>query len=115
MYPRELFSYKLLKSVIKKSQELADKILNSKSFETFDNRLKTPKTQKLLKELFEKHLRVEVMKPEPSERKHLLTDEIKPDISWLKGVFRKLPKNEKALHSQKIKNILEHVDWHRKS
>lgn len=57
LYPRAAFGYKLLKSVTNTSRLLSDKILESKSFETFDNRLKTKKNKKILADLFQKHLK----------------------------------------------------------
>jgi hypothetical protein len=75
MYPRGAFGYKLLKSVTKASQSLSDKLLNSKSFEIFDNRLKTNKNKKILADLFQKHLKeTEVVHKEPVIYKRNDTD-----------------------------------------
>jgi hypothetical protein len=75
MYPRGAFGYKLLKSVTKASQSLSDKLLNSKSFETFDNKLKTNNNRKHLSGIFQNHLKVtEVVDKVPVIHKHNSTD-----------------------------------------
>jgi hypothetical protein len=97
MYPRALFNYKLTKSVTTKSQALSDKVLDSKAFEIFDNRLKTKKVTKLLTDLFEKYLST------PHEE----------NPQWLKDVLEALKNRDTIIHDQKIKNILNHVAFHR--